>query len=85
VTGVPLKTLVLVADRAEQLIAIITGVRVAQVASDVVEAPVELHTTFFRSFEFFELPTQADTGTGSVERPCFLSFASGAAVGEPIT
>ena len=28
---------------------------------------------FFRSFRFFELPTKADTGTGSVERPCFLS------------
>ena len=26
----------------------------------------------FRSFRFFELPTEADTGTGSVERPCFL-------------
>ena len=27
----------------------------------------------FRSFRFFELPTQADTGNGSVERPCFRS------------
>jgi len=27
----------------------------------------------FRSFRFFELPTQADTGNCSVERPCFLS------------
>ena len=26
-----------------------------------------------RSFRFFELPTQADTGNGSAERPCFLS------------
>ena len=27
----------------------------------------------FRSFRFFELPTWADTGNCSVERPCFLS------------
>ena len=27
----------------------------------------------FRSLRLFELPTQADTGTCSVERPCFLS------------
>ena len=27
----------------------------------------------FRSFRFFELPTQADTGTCSEERPCFFS------------
>ena len=27
----------------------------------------------FRSFRFFELPTKADTGTGSAEKPCFLS------------
>ena len=27
----------------------------------------------FRSFRFFELPTKADTGICSVERPCFLS------------
>ena len=26
-----------------------------------------------RPFRFFELPTQADTGNCSVERPCFLS------------
>jgi hypothetical protein len=26
-----------------------------------------------RSFRFFELPTEADTGNCSVERPCFLS------------
>ena len=27
----------------------------------------------FRSFRFFELPTKVDTGTCSVERPCFPS------------
>ena len=27
----------------------------------------------FRSFKFFELPTKVDTGTGSAEKPCFLS------------
>ena len=27
----------------------------------------------FRRFRFFELPTEADTGTGSTEKPCFLS------------
>ena len=27
----------------------------------------------FEFSRFFELPTKADTGTGSVERPCFLS------------
>ena len=27
----------------------------------------------FRSFRFFELPTKADSGTGSAEKPCFLS------------
>ena len=31
------------------------------------------HSLSFRSFRFFELPTQADTGNCSVERPCFLS------------
>ena len=31
----------------------------------------------FRSFGFFDLPTEADTGTCSVERPCFLSWRSG--------
>jgi len=30
-------------------------------------------TRTFRSFRFFELPTQADAGTGCAERPCFLS------------
>ena len=28
------------------------------------------------SFRFFELPTKADTGTCSVERPCFLSHSA---------
>ena len=32
-----------------------------------------LFTITFRSLRFFELPAYADTGTGSVERPCFLS------------
>ena len=36
---------------------------------EVARAPVEA----FRSFRFFELPPYADTGNGSVERPCFLS------------
>ena len=27
----------------------------------------------FRSFRFFELPTEADAGTGSAEKQCFLS------------
>ena len=31
------------------------------------------HRTSVRSFRFFELPTQEDTATGSVEMPCFLS------------
>jgi hypothetical protein len=31
------------------------------------------HSKPFRSFRFFELLTEADTETGSVERPCFLS------------
>ncbi|KAJ1468745.1 hypothetical protein T484DRAFT_2236264 [Baffinella frigidus] len=30
-------------------------------------------TTSFSSLRFFELPTWADTGTGSVERPCVVS------------
>jgi hypothetical protein len=34
---------------------------------------------FFMSFRFFELPTSADTGTGSVERPRFLSSKTGSA------
>ena len=31
------------------------------------------HVLSFRSFNFIELPTKADTGTGFVKRPCFLS------------
>ena len=30
----------------------------------------------FRSVRFFELPTQADTGTGSADKSCFLSEAN---------
>ena len=33
--------------------------------------------TACRSFRFFELPTWADTGNCSVERPCFLWITSG--------
>ena len=34
---------------------------------------LEWFVSNFRSFRFFELPTYADTGTGSVKKPCFLS------------
>ena len=33
---------------------------------------LEWFVSNFRSFRFFELPTYADTGTGSVKKPCPL-------------
>ena len=36
----------------------------------------------FRSFRFFELPTEEDTGNCFVKRPCFLSDRIGRGLGQ---